>query len=290
MLFKIIKSIYLFFNILVILALLAIHFVLKENSYASSLLFYSYPLPIIIFIIVFLSIFLGRFSKINLGLAVVLSILWFGRSFKLHFPESIKETDTEIVFWNASRDKGFAEAFTLNDGIPDIMVLTEATSLDTTVLKTHYPEYHFYKSATDMVVFSKTPIHVQKEDISKYHSHLLFFKSKSINFCAIDVQGSTDVPRSWEFGFVNNRIENNPNTVILGDFNVPFESKYLDGLKQDFNHAFSKKGNGFKETWFWVFPLLSLDHIWVSKDLKILKTEKIHTFKSDHNMIKTFIR
>ena len=65
---------------------------------------------------------------------------------------------------------------------------------------------------------------------------------------------------------------------------------YLKQLKKDFNQAFYKKGNGFRETWFYNLPLLSLDHIWVSKDLKILKTEKIHTLKSDHNMLKTYIK
>lgn len=61
-------------------------------------------------------------------------------------------------------------------------------------------------------------------------------------------------------------------------------------VKQNFNQAFNEKGNGFRETWFYNLPLLSLDHIWVSKDLKVLKTKKINTFKSDHNMIKTYIK
>ena len=64
----------------------------------------------------------------------------------------------------------------------------------------------------------------------------------------------------------------------------------LNKIKSTFNHAFNEKGNGFRETWFWNLPLLSLDHIWVSKDLKILKTQKINTFKSDHCMLKTYVR
>jgi len=35
---------------------------------------------------------------------------------------------------------------------------------------------------------------------------------------------------------------------------------------------------------------LCLDYIWVSKDLKILKTEKIFSSKSDHSMLKTVVK
>ncbi|MEL0455158.1 endonuclease/exonuclease/phosphatase family protein [Flavobacteriaceae bacterium SZ-1-7] len=290
MLKKIIKGIYFIFNILVILLLLGIHFVVQEDSYWSSLYFYILPLPVIIFIVLLLSSFLVKLRKYNLILAVVLLVIWLGRSFKIHFPDKINDADVEIVFWNASRENGFSEAFNLNGGIPDVMVLSESSSLDLSALKKSYPDYYFYKSKEDLMVFSKNPIEDLKEESSRFRTYILFFKTMGKNICAIDVQGSSDVPRSWEFEFVNNQIKNEPNTIILGDFNVPYESKYLDSLKVNFNHAFNKKGNGFRETWFWNLPLLSLDHIWVSKDLKILKTEKIGTFKSDHSMVKTVVR
>ena len=104
------------------------------------------------------------------------------------------------------------------------------------------------------------------------------------------MSASIYVPRSRELGFVNEYIKPKEKSILLGDFNVPYESKYLNEFKTNFNHAFNEKGNGFRETWFWTIPLLSLDHIWVSKDLEILKTEKIGTFKSDHSMIKVILR
>lgn len=128
------------------------------------------------------------------------------------------------------------------------------------------------------------------EQASNHNSTVINFKTAGINFYAVDVTGSSDVPRSWELSFVNKQIKETLNTVVLGDFNTPYESSYLKQLKTNFNQAFNKKGNGFRETWFYNLPILSLDHIWVSKDLKILKTEKIYTFKSDHNMLKTYIK
>ncbi|MEP5339055.1 MAG: endonuclease/exonuclease/phosphatase family protein [Algibacter sp.] len=288
---RFIKTFYRLINILIIIALLVIHFIIKENSYNSSLLFYTFPLPVIIIGILLLSIFLSKKArKWNLILAFVLLVIWFGRSFKINSADKIIETDIEIVFWNASHDRNFDEAFKENKGVPDILVLAEHGDFQINTFKLKYPVYHFYRSIRGISIFSKSEIKILDETTSKYKTNIINFETYNLNVFAIDVSASMDVPRSWELGFVNSIIKEGKNTVLLGDFNVPLESKYFDDIKINFSHAFAEKGNGLQETWFWNIPLLSLDHIWVSKDLEILKTEKINTFKSDHSMIKTYIR
>ena len=288
---KFIKASFQIINVIVIVALLVIHFILKESSYQTSLFYYTFPLPIIIIIILLFSIFLSKkMRKYNFVIAGLLLIFWLGRSFKINTSEDIEETNLEVVFWNASHDRGFEESFKVNKGIPDVLVLVEMNENDVESLQKKYPNYYFYKSLREIGVFSKLPLNTIKEKSSKYNTTLIMFETFGVRFCAVDVSASMDVPRTWELGFVNSLIKNKENTIILGDFNVPYESVLLEDIKQDFNHAFSEKGNGFRETWFWNLPLLSLDHIWVSKDLKVLKTQKISTFKSDHSMIKTFIR
>jgi hypothetical protein len=286
---KILKIGYWIVNIAIITRLLAIHFIIKERNYTDSINFYKYPLPVIIAVILGLSIFLYK-RKYNVILAGILLVIWLGRSFKIHIPETVDGTDLEIVFWNASRDNGLEGAFSENEGIPDILVLVESKPNNIENFKAKYPSYYLYKSQREMYVFSKTPLHIESQHTSPYNSTVIQFQTRNIHFYAVDVTGSMDVPREWELGFVNKLLSTNQRAVILGDFNLPYESKHLKRLKTNFNHAFNKKGNGFRETWFWNLPLLSLDHIWVSKDLKILKTKKIHTFKSDHAMLKTYIR
>ena len=288
---KIIKTLYLLVNSVIIIALLSIHFVLKESSYQNSLLFYTFPLPVIIVIVLGLTIFLGKtFRKYNLLLAGALLLFWLGRSFKIHIPEEINESDIEVVFWNASHKRNLEDAFDISGNIPDVFVLVEHGKYSVDRLQLKYSDYYFYKSINGISIFSKLPIELIDDISSNYGTNIVKFETYNINFYAVDVSGSMDVPRAWELGFVNSIIKKQTNTIILGDFNVPFESKFLDSIKNNFNHAFNEKGNGFRETWFWNIPLLSLDHIWVSKDLKVLKTKKIGTFKSDHNMLKTFIK
>ncbi len=287
---KIFRALYLFLNIAIIIALLTIHFFYKENSYQSSLLYYTFPLPIIILIVLFLAIFLNKkLKKYNLLIAFILLVIWLGRSFKIHFSEDIKETDLEVVFWNASHNRDFDDAFNINNSIPDVLVLVEDGAYNIENYKLKYPKYYFYESIRGISIFSKTPLKIIDEITSKYKTNIINFEVEGISFYAVDVSASIDVPRSWELGFVNEYIKIKEKTVLLGDFNVPFESKFLTNIKANFNHAFNKKGNGFRETWFWNIPLLSLDHIWISKDLKILKAEKVNTWKSDHSMVKVFI-
>jgi len=288
---KLFKALLIVINGMLIIALIFIHFVFKERSYEASLNYYTFPLPVIIIIILIASIFIGKkFRRYNIILAIILLVVWLGRSFKIHIPDKITDNDLEIVFWNASRDNNFEMALKESESFPDVMVLAEGKETNLKQLKDKFPEYHFYKSREDLYLFSKSPINIISEESSQFKTTVIHFETNGINFYAVDVTGSTDVPKSWEFSFLEKWIQPENNMIVLGDFNVPYESKFLNILKTNFQHAFNKKGNGFRETWFWNIPLLSLDHIWVSKDLKILKTQKINTFKSDHSMLKTYIK
>lgn len=288
---KIFRVLYLFINVVIIILLLAIHFVFKENSYQISLFYYTFPLPVIILAILLLTIFLKRkFKKYNFLLATLLLLIWLGRSFKINFPEDITKTDLEIVFWNASRENNLQAAFNKIGNIPDVLVLVETGKYIIEEIKQKYPNYYFYISAREVFLFSKTPLEIKSENTSKYNTTVINFETAEINFYAIDVTGSPDVPREWELRYVNKLVKRTNNTIVLGDFNVPYESQYLNKFKKNFNHAFNEKGSGFRETWFWNIPLLSLDHIWVSKDLKVLKTKKLYSKVSDHCMLKTYVR
>lgn len=287
---KFIKALYLLINVIIIVALLTLHFFIKDTSFKSSIYFYSFPLPIILLIVLVLSIFLGKRRKYNLILVVILCVIWLGRSFRISFSSEIKENDLEVVFWNAARNDNFEGVLKTLEKMPDVMVLTETNQDNLDSLKLKYPKYYFYNSSRELQIFSKTPLIIVKEETSKFKSTVIHFITRGIDFFAVDMMGSPDVPKSWGFNFVNPLIDKTNNAIVLGDFNVPLESIFSKKFKLGYKNAFLEKGNGFIESWPNGIPLLSLDHIWVSKDLEVLKTEKIHTFKSDHGMLKTFVR
>jgi len=236
------------------------------------------------------SAFLGKRKKYNRILAAILLCIWFFRSFRISFTEDVKEDDIEVVFWNCARANSFKTAFLMNEELPDVMVLSEAKAVTLDQIRKEYPEYYFYKSNFQIDIFSKTPIDIELERVSDFNSAVIKFSSAGINFYAVDMIASLSVPKAWEFKFERKFVKHTESSVVLGDFNVPYESRFLADLKENYNHFFSEKGNGFRETWPWNVPLLSIDHIWVSKDLHIINSEKINTRNSDHSMIKTVIR
>ena len=65
-------------------------------------------------------------------------------------------------------------------------------------LRQQYPKYYFYRSHKELFIFSKTPLDIKSENISKYGTTVINFKTAGINFYAVDAQGSPDVPRKWE--------------------------------------------------------------------------------------------
>ncbi|MBU3820496.1 endonuclease/exonuclease/phosphatase family protein [Flavobacteriaceae bacterium XHP0103] len=288
---KVLKALILIVNVGVIIALLTIHFIIKDSGFRQSLLFYTLPLPIIIAIVLFLSLFVGkRIRKYNLILAGVLMLVWLVRSFRLHFFADVTSPNLEIVFWNASRDQGFEEAFNENGNLPDVMVLVESKVNDLNALTAKYPNFFFYRIKKEVYISSKTPIKILKKETSKHKSAVIKFNTKGIDFFVVDAQGSFGVPRRVEMAFIDSQIDVSKKTIVLGDFNLPYESVLFKKIKKNFNHAFTKKGLGFRETWFYGWPLLSIDHIWVSKDVEILKAEKLNTQESDHSMIKTYLK
>ncbi|MBU2950451.1 endonuclease/exonuclease/phosphatase family protein [Tamlana agarivorans] len=286
---KFIRGSYRILNVIIIIALLMLHFIIKDRTYELSLLFYPLPLPVIILIVLGLSIFLGKWRKYNLFLAGLLLVIWLGRSFRFSIAEPIKDSDIEIVFWNTSRVHKFKDAITQYGDFPDVMVLAEASDTDFKDLQKKYPDYSFYKSTRELSIFSKHPMKIISDVTSNYHTSVVHFETCNLHFYAVDVTGSRDVPRHWELDYVDAHLEFQERTIVLGDFNLPYESVYFEVIRAQFNHWFSSKGNGFRETWPWELPLLSLDHIWVSKDLEILDSKKINSLESDHEMIKTVV-
>ncbi|WP_417199856.1 endonuclease/exonuclease/phosphatase family protein [Bizionia sp.] len=265
-----------------------IHFTVKDYFYASAIIFYAFPLPIIMLLTSFSIIVNKKWRKISMLFLLVLSVIWYFKSYVSNHNNTSKN-GLEIVVWNAGHNQSFEEAFIENKRIPDVLVLIECNLKSIQKTQNTYPNYYFHLSEEEIGIFSKTPLKIISEITSETNSTVLKFSTNNIIFYAVDLTAEIFNSRKEELQFVYANIEYHNNSVVLGDFNTPLESIYFEDFKNNYNHAFSVKGKGFKETWFWNLPLLSLDHIWVSHNLKINKTDKISTRKSDHSMLRTYV-
>jgi endonuclease/exonuclease/phosphatase (EEP) superfamily protein YafD len=76
-------------------------------------------------------------------------------------------------------------------------------------------------------------------------------------------------------------------TLVLGDFNTPRESAYLDDLRAHFHHAFEIAGSGVAETWPFPVPALSIDNVWSSATLRPVNCHIGYEPWSDHRPVVT---
>lgn len=273
----------------IILIGLIIHFSIKDMFYWSSIIFYAFPLPILICLITISTFFFKRkFRKNSILISIVLFGFWFFQSYK-STDKGIQTDAIEIVYWNAARSHGLKDAIEENKSLPDIIVLVECDFESLKYAKIEYPKHSFHLSKEGIAIFSNSPLKIGEEKTSDDNSTILNFETHGFDFFVVDVSPSILNFRKKSLNFITSEVSENEKTIVLGDFNTPFESVHFDFFKENFRNAFDEKGNGFRETWFWNVPLLMIDHIWVSRDLKILKVDKINTFKSDHSMLRMFL-
>jgi endonuclease/exonuclease/phosphatase family metal-dependent hydrolase len=78
--------------------------------------------------------------------------------------------------------------------------------------------------------------------------------------------------------------------LVAGDFNLPADSAWFDGWRDRLTNAFEAAGRGWYLSWPSPFPVLALDHAWVSPSVEVVRCELRFTTFSDHRPILLEIR
>ncbi len=78
------------------------------------------------------------------------------------------------------------------------------------------------------------------------------------------------------------KVAANERCLILGDFNTPPTARGFDAWRDQFSLANDSGQKGFQETWLYGLPVLTLDQLWLSRDLRNIRTTKTATLRSDH--------
>lgn len=101
----------------------------------------------------------------------------------------------------------------------------------------------------------------------------------------VDVRSQPWISREPSLAGILKAAAGDPKTIILGDFNTPPESKWFRPWReQGFQLANDGPRRGFRETWAYGLPLLTLDHIWLGLGWRPLRTD-YSRHGSDHSMV-----
>ena len=75
--------------------------------------------------------------------------------------------------------------------------------------------------------------------------------------------------------------------LIMGDFNIPTDSVFLDRVRLSCVNAFEAAGNGNSATWPAPVPVLSLDQVWIKGPLQAASCRHLSNSRSDHLQVVT---
>jgi endonuclease/exonuclease/phosphatase (EEP) superfamily protein YafD len=121
------------------------------------------------------------------------------------------------------------------------------------------------------------------DDIGAYARFEVNLPGGAFPVVVADVHPGLLRPRSRQLDEVLQHALGRTDAVLVGDFNTPLESVFLDAFRARFTSALEAAGTGFRETWPCGLPLLSLDQVWAGADWQVLEARKIWRLTgSDH--------
>jgi endonuclease/exonuclease/phosphatase (EEP) superfamily protein YafD len=73
--------------------------------------------------------------------------------------------------------------------------------------------------------------------------------------------------------------------LVAGDFNNPPRGRIYNRLAQQWQDAFAVRGFGLGGTYPARYPLLRIDYIWTSRDIRVLNCQTVKSHLSDHRAL-----
>ena len=267
------------------------HLLVRDRIDAMIVVFYVLPLPVILGATMPL-LLCQKHRKAALVTALVLASAWVHRSFGWHSPGPALPDEIKVVFWNLNRPTEACQPLIelIQTLKPDFVACDEPgpnAATDVDAYKAALPGYDCQFMPRGILWFSKHPSRYRDrgrlDSIGAYAVFEAQVHSQTIRLVTADVYAAPAAPRTGQLKELLAFTNHDPRVIVMGDFNTPSESVRFDPYRtQGLQDALDTAGKGFRETWFYGLPLLSLDHIWLGQGWQVLEARKIWTTQSDH--------
>ena len=170
---------------------------------------------------------------------------------------------------------------------PDILALVEARGGDRHFWEEAFPGYHAVALGRGLVVVSRYPLEAPRLQEFAPSSYSLEVTARSplgpLRVLVIDVAADIKMHRLETVPLIPGLVpDGTMPTVVLGDFNTPVDSVTFAPMRARFHYALTTKAGSECNTWPMPLPVLSLDQIWLSRNLSSRCTDTRWTLDSDH--------
>ena len=263
-----------------------------------AILFYATPWPVLA-ALGFVSAALWfadtkRFAVVCLAAGMISAVTWVIGSYERN-PQSPDRHDLRVVSWNAEHSKNDlpqiierARAFDA-----DILGITETESTepaDAARWQNAFPGHTVTTLPGHMLFITRGEVAGTRNGSlagsGRFNLVRVKFDARFAQVLFVEFDATPFRSRRLPFDALHRAISNLPNepVILMGDFNTPRESVHFGGKMAELQDAFDTAGHGFAETWPVPIPILSLDHILVSKSLRVLRCAHAASL-SDHRPV-----
>jgi endonuclease/exonuclease/phosphatase (EEP) superfamily protein YafD len=294
---------------LILAAGLILQLWLKDGNAAWALAFYGMPKPCLIVLGLVLVAWPRQTRHIRLlALTNTLSITfwWISASWcvrqKIPTPDTSRPTNdvVTILYWNLCRPSGLDQEMVdlVKELQPQLAAFVEPGKMAAELIEQHPSTLPGYEAAwmpRGILWLSKVPSRYRErgklDSIGAFARFDVDGLGATFPVVVVDVYPELFISRKQQLQDAFNQTLGRRDAIVVGDFNTPLESMHLAHFRNDFVEAFEVAGSGFKETWPFGLPLLSLDHVWVGPDWEVVGAKKIWRLTgSDHAAIFVTLR
>ena len=239
-----------------------------------------------------------------LFLAHMLGAAWIMESWR-SAPLSKAPADLRVIQWNVAhpwnsrteimaRIQGFdADIIALSEPVPDSgkgKAMARASSA-AEEWRVAFREYAYERRGSELLCLIRGEVLGRRQGVlhpgSPYALYEARVKGHALRILQVDVDARPVHPRRAPLAALVELVGTlgDEPLILIGDFNTPRESVYLDPLQKYLQHAWLTAGSGCAETWPAFLPVLSLDQIWCGYGLHAIRCQHGVTFRSDHRPV-----
>jgi len=229
-------------------------------------------------------------------------IVWGGQVFRGSVDEPPADAH-RFVFWNVCRGNfGYDSAADELAGLDaDVIALVEATE------QAEYPDfwtsripgYSAMRLGSGMMILCRGEILKMKpgnvtvpeepEAVCRYRIISLRVDGVLMRVLLMDVKSNPLMFRKPAFirlAELAAELSDQP-LIVAADFTTPINSVWIDQLRARLTNSFEAAGEGYRETWPTLFPVLCLDQVWANDQVTWHRSRHGWSIRSDHRSVTT---
>ena len=276
---------------------LLVRLTVRDRYDGISIIYYATPWPLLAFAGAVCAVFWRKRRRLRLTLvaiAFVCASAWVMTSFRF-VPKDTTRAEFRVTYWNVARP-GWRIAGVLDRATAwqaDLLGFGESKAGGP--LQAQWAQRLAPKVVTELhrqmtLVASESAELIEGGSLGKageYELRRVTLGGRRVLVLAVDFNGDFRQSRRPAFERLYQLVQAHAEEplIVMGDFNTPIDSVHFERLRELARDAFETAGSGYAATWPMVAPVLSLDHIWVSRHFRIVRCEHRTSLYSDHRAV-----